>query len=1204
MPIPNKPKLLAKKKLQAVKANIKFKINLQLEKLHFNLPTKMQLLKIAAGVALGLIMKEVLGGGVSEEENKKFLRSDPTARSIMSFTANDASEEDLSDILVACHNGQIEKLPPIDENLDGDSILENVSGMNDIDKKSNKSKIQKLRDKIANDLKKLNALGAKLQGKLNALAPYLAAGIAIVDAASKIKAEKERLKQQKEQIQRNITTYKHIIQHTVQRTKEIAQNTDHPSVHRSKHTQRLLRNLYGLIKEEYEKAKNSVGKEIAKQYEGFLKAIKKIDDILIALALMSALYIINRKLLAKRSRQTLKEVSADLICGDVPEPEEDTSTRRPFTVTLTCPPPSDVVPRMPVSEKIKNLSCEVPQNAEQEVNNEAKEDLATIAIIKNDKKDQLHYLVTKDSYVTQRTQIANIGKKTPLYSPVNGYVENIATDQIVIRDISEPVEDYLTSQVNLLNEKYEKLNNVKSFLKYFYVRSLYPTMIVTATLDDASTHSTANIPLLTAADEFTSIKKQFSIVEDRYEKAIKRITGRPNVELHAKMETLDKIKEEVEKEEKIFYLMMKTLGQLAVNKSKTIKVTPAEYALFDYYALDLGLALNALTTPNALEIEFMNTIKGYLEKRYVLDKASKAKIGSKIGIVMVELTGMTSPIGDDNAFADQLWQQTLDKYKSIKSLPKLKTWLTGLANKNKKLSDKTGAVNKVMYLFELYLNADSYVKKYSKIAKETTSKRETLKEGAYIEKYMTDAWNSYRTLLKEIQEVEDVIASLSMLATFSITTYNGEQAKLYTLSDDTECNSAEKDPYLNPKSKYGYGDIQYWQRYCSFATLASATSPGTGWSTGWIFPNPIMFPVIYIPKKAISTKYGFIVIGITICGIYIFPWILYANLSLGFVPPFGDPTAALKAEIQGLKKNISIQIAGFKKSLVKPLVEKAKANVDELQEKVDTLKSDLKRYRTEKPQKTKEVPETETAPTIDPSTNKSKAEDKAKKATQKAKAAQKKLQKNLNYAKELKAWSEKLVLTNKDIVTTSVKLWQAQVKYNILKDIYETGAGVKGVVQELDDFEASMKKKLDQLNTLVDNMSLILAALPYVLCPDTANFGITAKNPQLIIPIATELDDNINAVVLDAILEKFKIKNKDMLSPTFAAKIGVSAVNIKDFKQAISKAILVIIKKDAFPKYESLKLTNLAWVGFLYLEFVPKGAQTYGFPGFPPIPLP
>ena len=95
------------------------------------------------------------------------------------------------------------------------------------------------------------------------------------------------------------------------------------------------------------------------------------------------------------------------------------------------------------------------------------------------------------------------------------------------------------------------------------------------------------------------------------------------------------------------------------------------------------------------------------------------------------------------------------------------------------------------------------------------------------------------------------------------------------------------------------GDIRYWLKYCSFATLASVLNPVAGWATGFPPPiGPIPFPVVYLPFKSFETKWGFIVVGLTITGIYPFPWVLFTNYSTNYNTPFGNPTALLKKGIE------------------------------------------------------------------------------------------------------------------------------------------------------------------------------------------------------------------------------------------------------------------------------------------------------------------
>jgi hypothetical protein len=46
-----------------------------------------------------------------------------------------------------------------------------------------------------------------------------------------------------------------------------------------------------------------------------------------------------------------------------------------------------------------------------------------------------------------------------------------------------------------------------------------------------------------------------------------------------------------------------------------------------------------------------------------------------------------------------------------------------------------------------------------------------------------------------------------------------------------------------------------------------------------------------------------------------------------------------------------------------------------------------------------------------------------------------------------------------------------------------------------------------------------------------------------------------------------------------------------------------MVPQEAFPKYENLLPTNIAWIPFLYKSFVVKGAQSYGIPGQLPVPI-
>ena len=103
MAILDKTKLLLKKKSEIAKANAKFKINLELEKLFFSIPPKIELLKMAAMLVMGIIVSDILKGGYTKENTKTFLRTDTRTKTILDFTSTDINEDNLSEILLACY---------------------------------------------------------------------------------------------------------------------------------------------------------------------------------------------------------------------------------------------------------------------------------------------------------------------------------------------------------------------------------------------------------------------------------------------------------------------------------------------------------------------------------------------------------------------------------------------------------------------------------------------------------------------------------------------------------------------------------------------------------------------------------------------------------------------------------------------------------------------------------------------------------------------------------------------------------------------------------------------------------------------------------------------------------------------------------------------------------------------------------------------
>lgn len=1120
--------------------NKKFKQELERQKKFFRKPEVL----IALGISSLILLDKILKDKKTKEETKAFFQKDTASKIIISYTQQELNDDSLNDILLKCLYGSEVVIPEIQNATIPEDFISYADKNNDIDSKVDSKKFKSLLGNI------------KYTTEL-------------------------------------FLTFTFLINHIVHQSKDLLTKTDYPSKYRLKYIQRLTRNVYGLIKTNLEvmkidknqeffalkegakKTVNETQDAIKDKYEKILSSLKQIDNILIAVGIATAIYLFNRKKLQQKSTETLQVISRDIICTGVPESFDVSINKIQFEINLNCPVITDdvIVPHIPIEEKLKDISCEIVENEEIIEDINEKPDLVTHAVIRNSTQKMLNSVVSKDAYLTPQLPIANLSGQV-VYSPVNGYIEQLNPNEIVLREISDPNENFLTTQISLLNEKYEKLNNIKSFLKYYYVGTLYPSMLAIAIVDDTSTHNTqSGIEKI-----WKGIKEEYFRFDEVYNKEIKKITGKNNVEKHAKNETLNQIKEEVEKQEEIYYKHLNLLRDVAINESKKTKAKTNEYELFEFYLLDLGAAFNQLDYPNDLELIFRDQINEFIRRRMFVDGYKKSKLENKINDLIKDI--------EKGISVGNWFHKAMDIYRPAKKLSDVKSWLTGLANKNKKLEgiEKTQAVNRVMFLIEFYLNIDQISKKYNILEKETTSKKETVKEGNWIFSFTQDLWKQYKTLPKEIDEIQKVIDSLSLFQTYSIINWNGYQARLYTISDKPKCESVETDPYLNPKSEYGYGDIQYWLKYCAFATLASVTNPALGWSTGIIFPAPILFPVVYIPVKPIYTNYGFIVTGISICGMYIFPWILMANLSPKYVVPIGDPTVMLKREMDALKRSISDQSMKLKKDRIKPLIDKTKQDIKSIKDEIKMLKQQLAKNKESKPKKI--VIQENTGYVISDIKNG--------------------VQQNLNYLNEYVEWNKRNAELTEAIATLKVKLWKQQIIVKTLQKIHDDGKSVKGVSPITDAIDESQKlidKQVDKLIAIVDNADKIISVLPTALHPETANFGITIKNPKPVIKIAENLDDMVNIPVLDKITQKFELKNGYMMSTNYPETLVNTVINNKSYKQALSSAMSSIVIKDAFPHYSLLKPTNIPWVTFLYRDFVAQGARTYGWPGGLPLPI-
>ena len=210
------------------------------------------------------------------------------------------------------------------------------------------------------------------------------------------------------------------------------------------------------------------------------------------------------------------------------------------------------------------------------------------------------------------------------------------------------------------------------------------------------------------------------------------------------------------------------------------------------------------------------------------------------------------------------------------------------------------------------------------------------------------------------------------------------------------------------------------------------------------------------------------------------------------------------------------------------------------------------------------------------------------------------------YTDALATWTTNSAAIDERILGAERNKLVTETKFKVVQDAINgapVAANADAKIKSFQKMQKSFNSQFDKLDALVAKIGDTLAPLPISLKPETANFALTAKNPKPIIKMASDLDQTINSAPLNKITSGFELKNEDLMNSNYGAVLSSSFNNFKSYKNALVAAMPTIIKADPFPKYENLSPANLPWMAFLFKSWAPTGAQTYGFPGFPPLPV-
>lgn len=1121
---------------------------------------------------------------IDPDEISRFVKTDNQAKDIFKQASNDVDNNAVSDIVKACGNqeeyykNKRDKLfSTISSNqFSPESFIEEVNNQNDFNQKVNNIPVKNVVSNQSDTQDSIILYAAMVYVIINYIIDYI-----------------------------EVTTF--------------------PSTYRSSYLQKLIRHTSAYINN----TSNSVGQLLLTELESLQNTLQKLDGFVVALTAAYFIYETNRNRLQRSSSDELARVSKELSCEENPklvltdediqqEAFENATTlnttiegiskvplNTPWDSSIlafTCPIDRDdeITPHQPFEEKLKEFTCpidiqpsneEVTENIIDNTGPTNKSDLSTKALIENLSNDNFDIFVRIGDVITKREIIANIGGDD-IWSPVLGEIYKIENDKIYVKDIAQLDTDFVGEFSDKISKKYQTLSNIKEFIKNFYIESLFPVFVnsspykmpdwaETSIINAIETINYVPEPLINQIvsflsndieyvlggiqDRYDPIKKEADDAKDTYNNNAKNIAGEDNVKAKSESENMQAIKDELESEEALYFNTLRNLKDRGVSESSVTIYQSTDNTLSEYY-IELYSDLTGFYDNNDIVTTYSNRINDIIINRVF-------KEGYNIDDIKVKINEYANKLADTKN--DYYYDNIETKYETGRETS-VENYLKELAKGNDEIDDKEALIRKTKSFFLLLKEIER--REENNITVDSTIEDLLNSEANFIDGYFIDLWSKYNSIQSEIDNlINDIKSKTRGFVQPSSIRIDGEDFEYYGLKGpERECPEPEvPDENLSNFTSYGMDSIIYWLKYCGIATLVGITNP-LGWSTGLPPPvGPTLFPVVYLPIVSFYSKYGFLVIGLTITGTWIFPFVLFSNLSPNYKVPIVDPTGFIQAQITALKNELISSLKQYRTLTLQSYMDETRADIDFLNNKLDNLKEDKSLLRTNKPRK--ERPET--------------------------------LRTNAEYISSLANWNTNLASINEEIALTRLERFKLETKYKIFYEAQKETPVESDIsdpeIVAIKKTEEFIDKRFDDLNNLIGSIDNFLAPLPISLTPQSASFAFTVKNPKPVIKIKEDISsqENINTQPVNKLIEKLNISSESLMLPNFSNTIGNTIINANNYNNAISPFMPLIIPFDAFPRYENLKITNIAWtVAFLWPHWAPVGAKAFGYPGFPPLP--
>ena len=496
----------------------------------------------------------------------------------------------------------------------------------------------------------------------------------------------------------------------------------------------------------------------------------------------------------------------------------------------------------------------------------------TKAIIEINKKNTYAFNVNKYDDVSTNTILGNINGVV-LKSHISGKVIDIQTNSLEI-------DNYVEFNIGLekseeISNNFQNLNYIEEFIKDNIIESMLPTVTIKKLLKSEYNNEliwkAKNNNLNLNTKIYNNLIEEKEKLVDNYYNDIKNINDEGSIKTYCENENTDEYLNKVLEIKSIFYKKIIDLFNKDFSYSRTLNDN-SDFKLYTEY---LTLYSNIDNNDNTYLQNYKKILNDILLERFKVEQINVIDIKNKINKICVDCFNKNNQQYDYYTTIDNKFKNSKFDYQDVSD------YLNSLNKNNKEdiSKDINIVVNLFIYVKELYENelindSNNKITKYTENDIINLTKLESTQFKTYFNDIIKEYYELYDLCFKQIYDLKEV-----QWPQGSIIYKNNEPYMYYkfnNVNNDLEVTYDNADEDFSGTTNVEIGNIKYWKKYCSLATLLSLPYLSTGLI---LIGAPIPLPIIYIPIVVINTKGLIMVIGLGICGIAIYPMTLFVNTS-------------------------------------------------------------------------------------------------------------------------------------------------------------------------------------------------------------------------------------------------------------------------------------------------------------------------------------